>query len=91
MNRIKAERALQILAAKDGVSVGYVRAKIQTAIDIGTANPDPHIRAYWKAIPRHGERLTPEDVICFISENVNKKLWIQNEIAFKPGGNFKKQ
>ncbi len=91
MNRIKAERALQILAAKDGVSVGYVRAKIQDAIDIGMANPDPHIRAYWKAIPHHGERPTPEDVICFIAENVNKKQWIQNEIAIKPGGSFKKQ
>lgn len=91
MNRKKAERALQILAAKDGVSVGYVRTKIQNAIDIGMANPDPHIRAYWEAIPHHGERPTPEDVICFFAENLTKKLWIQNEIAIIPGGNFKKQ
>lgn len=74
MNRKEAEKALRILAARDGVTAGYVRAKIQNAIDIGMANLDPHIRAYWKAIPHHGERPTPEDVICFIAENISKKL-----------------
>lgn len=81
MNRKRAERALKAVAARDGVTVEYVRAEIQNAIDIGMANPDLHIRAYWKAIPHHGERPTPEDVISFMAEDVTKKLWIQHEIA----------
>ncbi len=74
MNREKAEKALQILAVRDGVSVGYVRAEIQNAIDVGMANPDPRIQAFWKAVPHKGARPTPEDVICFITEKLNKKL-----------------
>ncbi|MHB8061773.1 MAG: hypothetical protein ACYDG2_03930 [Ruminiclostridium sp.] len=65
---------MRVLAARDGVSVGYVRTEIQTAIDAGMANPDPRIQAFWKAVPHNGERLTPEDFICFITEKLNRKL-----------------
>lgn len=64
---------MRILAARDSVSDGYVRAEIQNAIDAGMANPDPHIQAFWKAVPHQGARPTPEDVICFITKKLNKK------------------
>lgn len=74
MNKKKVERALKKLAERERVTVGYIRSKIQEAIDIGMADPDPNIRAFWEAIPYQGERPTPEDVIGFIGESVNNKI-----------------
>ncbi len=64
LNREKAKKAFTIIAKRDGVSVGHVRAEIQRAIDAGMANPDPRVQAFWKAVPHTGERPSPEDVIC---------------------------
>ena len=70
MNKEKARKAFKILAKRDGVSVGYVRAEIQNAINEGMANPDPRIQAFWRTVPRTGASLTPEDFICFIAEKL---------------------
>lgn len=68
MNREKAETALQIIAEKEGVSVQEVRLRIQEAIDMAIANPDPFIRKFWESIPHQGERPSFEEVICFLSD-----------------------
>jgi hypothetical protein len=73
LNKRKAERALRKLAERERVTVGFIRAKIQEAIDIGMSNPDPDIQRFWKSIPHQGDRPTPEDVICFMGERVTTK------------------
>ena len=72
MDRKKAEKALRAIAAREGVAVGYIRLKIQEAIDAAMANPDPHIREFWDTIPRQGTRLSPEDVICFMGKHAKE-------------------
>lgn len=69
----KIKRSLASVAKQNGVSVDEVKREIQKAIDIGMANPDPKIQAFWNSIPRAGERPTPEEVISFFAkEMVNK-------------------
>lgn len=73
MNKKKAKKALGILAKRDGVTIEYVRSEIQKALEIDMTNPDSHIQAYWMTIPHKGEYPTPEEVICFIADEVFKK------------------
>ena len=72
MNRKKAEKALKVLAERDGVTVDYVRKKIQEAIDIGMADPHPLRNKFWTTIPHKGDRPSPEDVICFLADRIDK-------------------
>lgn len=74
MDLKKAEKALRKLAVREGVSVEYIREKIQEAIDAATADPDPRRKRFWAAVPRRGERLSPEDLIVFLRENAGKLL-----------------
>lgn len=69
----KIKRSLASVAKQNGVSVDEVKREIQKAIDIGMANSDRHIQAFWNSILREGERATPEEAISFFSkEMVNK-------------------
>ena len=69
----KIKRSLVSVAKQNGVSVDEVKREIQKAIDLGLTNPNSHIQALWKYIPRAGERPTPEEVISFFAkEMVNK-------------------
>ncbi len=80
MNRKKAQNALKIIAQKNNVSYNHVVEEIQKGIDIGMNNPDPHIRAHWKSISHNGERPTPYEVICYITDEIhNNKSRKQNE------------
>ncbi|MDD4474960.1 MAG: hypothetical protein PHV95_04090 [Eubacteriales bacterium] len=73
MNKKEVQNALKKIAQKNRVSYNDVVEEIQKAIDIGMNNPDPHIGAYWKSIPHTGERPTPCEVICYISDEIHNK------------------
>jgi len=72
LDRKKAEKALKVLAERDGVTVDYVREKIQEAIDMGIADPHPPRKQFWAAIPHKGDCPSPEDVICFLADRIDK-------------------
>jgi len=67
------QKALQKIAASEGVSVGEVRREIEFAIKSARENPDPEIQSFWTSIPRKGDELTPEDVIAHIAKTVTEK------------------
>jgi hypothetical protein len=65
-NALKAaEKALKIIASREGVSVEQVRKHIQLAMLSGLVSSDTTIRACWASIPSCGEVPTPEEVIAF--------------------------
>ena len=68
MDKIKC--SLASVAKQNGVSIDEVKREIQKAIDIGMANPDPKIKAFWNSIPRSGERPTPEEVIAYLKNHI---------------------
>jgi hypothetical protein len=72
MNKKKVRKALKIIAERDGVTVKYVHSEIQKAIYLGMTNPDPQVKAYWLGIPHKGDKPTPEEVVSFMAEKVNK-------------------
>jgi len=55
MNTTEARRALKKTARQNGVPLSTVLQEIQIAISAGIANPDPHIQAFWRGVPRKGE------------------------------------
>ncbi len=59
-------KALKIIAKRNGVSIAEVRREIQEALDEGMRNPDPKIQAYWNSIPRRSKKPTVEEVFSFI-------------------------
>ena len=73
LKEINAEKTLQKLAAKKGVTVEDVRRQISLAMLVGMCDPDPNIQAYWHSIPHTGDIPTPEEIIVFLSNEVNNR------------------
>ncbi len=55
MNAMEAYCAREETARQNGVPLSTVLQEIQIAISAGIANPDPHIQAFWRGVPRKGE------------------------------------
>ena len=72
MKKSKGAKAIIKLAAQKGVSAEEIRREIQIAIDIGMANQDPDVQAYWKKMLNKGVKPTPEDVIEYIAKQVKR-------------------
>lgn len=68
----RAERALEHIAARDGVTVDVVRKQIQAAMLSGLTSSDPAVRAAWDKIPHKGEVATPEEVIAYQALKLKK-------------------
>lgn len=62
-----------IVAKKFGTNPRNVRKEIQKAIDEAIASPNPEIRAYWENIPKKGNKLTPEEAIEFLANELKKE------------------
>ncbi len=73
VDRKKVEETLRKLAAQEGRSVEAIRADIQEAIDAAYDNPEPKYRKEWEKVPFEGERPTAEDVILYISRQMEKR------------------
>ena len=71
--RIVAENAIRKIAERDGVSTEYVRKQMQIAMINGLCSTDPNVKAFWAAVPREKEVLTPEELIIYISETIKRK------------------
>lgn len=61
--KIDAERAIQMIALREGKSVKYIRDHIKIAMLAGMCNPDPVIQARWKKIPCRGEVSDPQEEV----------------------------
>jgi len=68
------EKAIKILAQREGKSVEYIRTKIQEAINMAKNNPDPQMQEFWRSIPYEIKHSLPEEMICFIADKVSKQL-----------------
>jgi len=71
MNR----RIYKRIAKKQGVSVGDVRQEIQNAIDFAYTDPNSsiiNIKAQ-NAVPRKNGIPTPDELICHIANEVNRR------------------
>ncbi|WP_313529334.1 hypothetical protein [Anaerotignum sp.] len=69
---LKASKALEMLAQRDGVSVEYVKKQIQIAMIAGMSSSDPDAQAFWQNLPHEGDIPTPEECIAYISGNIRK-------------------
>lgn len=70
---VVAENAIKKLAARDGVSVEYVRIQMKIAMINGLCSEDPVQKAYWKSIPCEGDIPTPEEFIAYTAKVVKKQ------------------
>ena len=46
---------------------------MQIAMINGLCSTDPNVKAFWAAVPREKEVLTPEELIIYISETIKRK------------------
>lgn len=69
--KIDAERAIELIALREGNTVKNIRDHIKIAILAGMCNSDPEVQARWKKIPCKGEVPTPEEVITYIATHVD--------------------
>jgi len=70
MNIGKAEKALEQIAKKEGVSIDTVRKEIQHAICTARQSSDPKIQTAWRAVPCKGKIPTPEELILYIAKRI---------------------
>jgi len=68
-----AEKAIEQVAAKHGVTVQEVRRQMNIAMINGLVSDDPQIKVFWESIPREGEVPTPEELITHLSDHVKKQ------------------
>ena len=61
----RAEIALAILAARDGITVDEVRASIQEAILAAQKNAAPQAQLLWCSMTKSGELPSPEELIIW--------------------------
>ena len=73
MDTQKAEKALQIIAAREGISVAEVRREIELVLREIEKNPDPKAQAIWNTIPCKGAKPTPEEVVAHIAGIVTEQ------------------
>lgn len=73
MKKSKTAKVFEKIAAREGVSVTAVREEIQRAIDIGMLSSDPAVQGKWSEMNCRGEKPTPEEVVLYLSKQVNGK------------------
>ena len=73
MNKSEITKILRRIALENGVSVSEVRKEIQIAIEAAMSNPDPAVQAEWKAMSHNGQIPSPEEVIIYLAEKINKE------------------
>lgn len=66
-----SEKILEMTAEKCSVSVGEVRSEIAAAIEAGMESTSPEAAAFWKSVPRRGEKPTPEELLDFLAEKIS--------------------
>ena len=69
--RIDAEKAIRIIAMREGVTAPEVRKQMKLAMLAGLCNQDPAVQARWKKIPCKGELPTPEELITYLATHVD--------------------
>ena len=69
--RIDAEKAIRIIAMREGVTVEEVRNQMKLAMLAGLCNQDPAVQARWKKIPCKGGLPTPEELITYLATHVD--------------------
>lgn len=73
VDRDKVDKTLRQLADREGLSLEEIRAEIQLAIDAAYDNPDPKVRKEWAKVPFEGERPTAEDVILYVTRQMEEQ------------------
>ena len=62
-----ARKALEAVAAQNGVPLETVIREIEQTIQIAAASPDERVRARWASIPRSGDTPPPEELISYLA------------------------
>ena len=70
MKKSTGKTTIEELAAQEGISAEEIRKEIEKAIDAALSSTSPAVQAYWAAIPKAGEKHTPEEVIEYIVEEM---------------------
>ena len=66
-----ARRAIEKIAAREGISVERVRLEMKMAMLSGLCNQAPKVQALWKSIPCEGEVPEPEELIMWAANRVD--------------------
>ncbi len=70
----QAKSIIRRIASMENVSVNAVYADMEKAISFGFNHPDRKIRAKWEEIPKKGMRPTPEEVIVWASDQLQRSI-----------------
>ena len=74
MDTAKSKHALEKVAKRNGVSLETVKQEIDLAIDQALETSDPKIKEFWDSIPKAGEKVTPEELVAYLSGQIaNRK------------------
>lgn len=72
MDTNEARKTLKQIAEREGVSLETVHHEIELVIAEALKNTDVRMRTLWKAIPCKGEYPTPEELIIYITNNIDR-------------------
>jgi hypothetical protein len=75
MKKINAEAAIRKIALREGIPFEEVRTEMKKAMLVGLYSQDPAIREKWGKIPCKGDIPTPEELIIYMVQNVEERLY----------------
>lgn len=67
-----AERAIKMIALREGISENEVREEIEKAIEAAMNNSDPEIKKKWNTLSRDRKNPTAEELISKIASRIIK-------------------
>ena len=78
----RAQRAMEQVAQRNGVSLEQVQAEIEQAIAEAMARTenDPETKKLWDKIPRTDGRVTPQDLIAYVGNQIEKNYKISEDL-----------
>lgn len=68
----KAQKIFERVARQHNTSVEDVKREIQMAMLAGMNDPTPEVQEHWKEIPCKGDKPTPEELLAYLTEKMNK-------------------
>lgn len=69
----RIEQALNIIAAKEGISESEVREEIARAISYALKSNDKKIQYFWQNIPCKGDAPTIEEIIDYLAKEISEQ------------------
>lgn len=74
MSKLRLQQIIEHLAKASNTTPEKVQYEMLLAMEAGQGSHDPAVQARWRAIPRKGDKLTLEEFIAYVANEISPFL-----------------